>query len=234
MGKGTKKEETISQVGFAKLCGVKPQAISKAKAAGKLDLIPKGKRELVNLSGEKTQEYLKDNNYQRGDRNEFIFVPGTKKDSGDDMSGTGESRGSGSFNENNFKASDFEDPNFDISKASTGDVGKYQKLQQALKNAQERKKNRGELVERSLIKKAFGILYAIEQNQLKPIADKAPSEIAGIYGDDGNDKKIKVTQLLHSDIMDVLTHISIEFEKFIKSLSEESFSETEKTEEANA
>ena len=58
-------KNAVTQSGFAKLCGVSPEAVRKAIVAGKIDAVGEGRQKRILLAGVNTIGYLNDRNSQR-------------------------------------------------------------------------------------------------------------------------------------------------------------------------
>ena len=68
-------------------------------------------------------------------------------------------------------------------------------------------KERGELIDRELIKKVFAKLYMIDTGELKTFGAKVSPEIASILGVSGNDDILKVKECIDSKMHTILKHV---------------------------
>jgi len=212
MGKVCKNEQLVTQTAFAKLCQVSAEAIRKACESGKIDIQGKGRKKKINLSGANTIAYLHDKNSQRVkpkiskseqpiqeiESNQSPPPPNQQKSNIINLLDLGE--------------------DINIETVSAQDIKKLKDLESARKSAEDRRKSRGELIERSLVKFVLGKIFTIEVNQIKPIADKAPSKIAAIFESDDSEKILAVSKLLSEEHTKALKHIKHITDKFLSGL----------------
>ena len=230
MSEENKTKDVATQSGFAKLCGVSPEAVRKAIVAGKVDAEGEGRKKRILLAGVNTIGYLNDRNSQR--KNSVtpqtaaapaaVSIPEEKKS--EQAPPQSEASPPSEVNINNIL--DFENEDIDISLFNQTDLKKLQILEGAKGKALDRKTKRGELIERKLLSAFLGKIYTIEVNQLKPIADKSPSKIAAIFEDEDAEKILKVSQILADDIAQALNHIQHTTNRFLDSINK-SFGEQE-------
>ena len=223
MSKETKTKDVATQSGFAKLCGVSPEAVRKAIVAGKIDAEGEGRKKRILLAGANTINYLNDRNSQR--KNSItpqpaaspaaVLIPEEKIS--EQAPQQSEASPPSAVNINNIL--DFENEEIDLDRFTQADLKKIQVLESAKKNAQERKKNRGDLIDRKLVTVILGKIYTIEVNQLKPIADKSPSKIAAIFENEDAEKILKVSQIIAEDISQALNHIQHTTDRFLDSIN---------------
>ena len=223
MSEESKIKNAVTQSGFAKLCGVSPEAVRKAIVAGKIDAVGEGRQKRILLAGVNTIGYLNDRNSQRKNpaQSQPAAVPAAvsipEKKSLEPAAQPLESSPPSEININNLL--DFENEDIDLSKFTQTDLKKIQVLESAKKNALERKMKRGDLVDRKLLSVFLGKIYTIEVNQLKPIADKSPSKIAAIFENEDAEKMLKVSQILAEDIAQALNHIQHTTDRFLDSIN---------------
>ena len=226
MSEVIKAENVITQAGFAKLCCVSAEAIRRAILADKIDATGKGRDKRILLAGINTIGYLNDRNSQRKNavKSQPLATPAHILKTEEQIpTSAGHSQKEKPSTEINIKnIIDLDDEEIDISQYSQSDIKKLKDLEAAKKSAQERKKNRGDLIDRKLVTTILGKIYTIEVNQIKPIADKSPSKIAAIFEDEDPDKILKVSQILSSDIAQALNHIKHSVERFLNEINKNS------------
>ena len=224
MNKQKNKDEEMSQAGFARLCGVSSEAVRKAIVAGKVDARSEGRSKIILLSGQNSVAYLHDKNAQRkktitSKPSDLSEINKYQKKSIPPVSSKENQNGHSSTFKNII---DLTAENIDINSISLADVNKIKGIESARKSAQDRNIARGDLIDRKIVTTVFGKIYTIEVNELKPIADKTPSKIAAIFGDEDSKKILKVNQLLSSEITKVLKHINYEVDRFLKDINKTS------------
>lgn len=218
------KKELISQSNFAKLCGVSSEAVRKAIIAGKVDVYGEGRSKKIIVSGENSIAYLHDKNSQRKKHipstsvNPSEIKKAQSKSIHPDLSNKDLPVPSSSFK----NLIELEDERFDINDISLTAINKMKGLEAARKSAQDRKIARGDLIDRHLVTTVMGKFYTIEVNELKPIADKTPSKIAAIFGDEDSEKILKINKLLSSEITKVLKHMNYEMKRFLNGINKNS------------
>ena len=222
MSEENKTKDVITQSGFAKLCGVSPEAVRKAIVAGKIDATGEGRKKRILLAGINTIGYLNDRNSQRKNsvKSQSAAPPPVLQSEEQAPAPAAPSQKENSLpavNINNIL--DFENEDIDLSKFTQTDLKKIQVLESAKKNAFERKMKRGDFVDRKLLSVFLGKIYTIEVNQLKPIADKSPSKIAAIFENEDAEKMLKVSQILTDDIAQALNHIQHTTDRFLDSIN---------------
>jgi len=226
MSEETKTENLTSQSKFAKLCGVSPEAVRKAIVAGKIDAIGEGRKKRILLAGLNTIAYLNDRNSQRKKsvklQLDTVSDPISIPDKHPQLQASPPNNHKESPPTNTRKKIDLDDEDIDISSFNQNDIKKLKDLETARKHAQDRKKSRGDLIDRKLVTTILGKIYTIEVNQIKPIADKSPSRIAAIFEDEDPEKILKVSQILSSDISDALNHIKHSVERFLNQINKNS------------
>ena len=226
MSEEIKTKDVITQSGFAKLCGVSPEAVRKAIVAGKIGAIGEGRKKRILLADLNTVAYLNDRNSQRKKsvkpQSDNVSAPISIPDKHPQVQPSPTDTPKASSPSNTLKMIDLDDEDIDISSFSQNDIKKVKDLETARKNAQDRKKSRGDLIDRKLVTTILGKIYTIEVNQIKPIADKSPSRIAAIFEDEDPEKILKVSQILSSDISDALNHIKHNVERFLNQINKNS------------
>lgn len=223
MSEESKTKDVATQSGFAKLCGVSPEAVRKAIVAGKIDAEGEGRKKRILLAGVNTIGYLNDRNSQR--KNSVASQPAAapaavsipEKKTSEKAPAQPEDSPPPEVNIDN--VFDFKNENIDFSKYSQGDLKKLQIIEGVKGKALDWKTKRGELIERKLLSAFLGKIYTIEVNQLKPIADKSPSKIAAIFEDEDAEKILKVSQILADDIAQALNHIQHTTNRFLDSIN---------------
>ena len=219
-------KNAVTQSGFAKLCGVSPEAVRKAIVAGKIDADGEGRKKRILLASVNTISYLNDRNSQRKNsvklHSNTVLDPISIPDKHPQLQNSPTDTSKASSESNTLKMIDLDDEDIDISSFSQNDIKKVKDLETARKNAQDRKKSRGDLIDRKLVTTILGKIYTIEVNQIKPIADKSPSRIAAIFEDEDPEKILKVSQILSSDISDALNHIKHNVERFLNQINKNS------------
>ena len=223
MSEESKTKDVITQSGFAKLCGVSPEAVRKAIVAGKIDAEGEGRKKRILLAGINTIGYLNDRNSQRKNSVTLqpaaapaaVSIPEEKKS--EEAPPQSEASPLPTVNINNIL--DFENEDIDLTLFNQADLKKLQILEVTKKNALERKTKRGDLIERKLLSAFLGKIYTIEVNQLKPIADKSPSKIAAIFENEDAEKMLKVSQILSEEIAQALNHIQHTTDRFLDSIN---------------
>ncbi len=223
MSEESKTKDVATQSGFAKLCGVSPEAVRKAIVAGKIDAEGEGRKKRILLAGINTIGYLNDRNSQR--KNSVTQQPSAapaavsipEDKTPEQVPPQSEESSPSAVNINNIL--DFENEDIDLTLFNQVDLKKLQILEVTKKNALERKTKRGDLIERKLLSAFLGKIYTIEVNQLKPIADKSPSKIAAIFENEDAEKMLKVSQILADDIAQALNHIQHTTNRFLDSIN---------------
>lgn len=223
MSEESKTKDVITQSGFAKLCGVSPEAVRKAIVAGKIDAVGEGRKKRILLAGVNTIGYSNDRNSQRKNsiQSQPVAAPAAVSIPEEKLSETAaqppESSPTSVVNINNIL--DFENEDIDLAQFSESNLKKVQILESAKGKALDRKTKRGDLVDRKLLSVFLGKIYTIEVNQLKPIADKSPSKIAAIFENEDAEKMLKVSQILAEDIAQALNHIQHTTDRFLDSIN---------------
>lgn len=222
----TKTENVVTQSGFAKLCGVSPEAVRKAILAGKIDAEGEGRKKRILLAGVNTIDYLNDRNSQRKKSvkaQPIAVLPQSQMPEEQLQASIPQPKNQKTSSINKVKnILDFDDENINLADFSQTDIKKLKDLETARKAAQERKKSRGDLIDRKLVTTILGKIYTIEVNQIKPIADKSSSKIAAIFKDEDPEKILKVSQVLSSDISQALNHIKHSVERFLNHINKHS------------
>lgn len=223
MSEGSKTKDVATQSGFAKLCGVSPEAVRKAIVAGKIDAEGEGRKKRILLAGVNTIGYLNDRNSQRKNSvtSQPAAAPATvsipEEKTSEQSPPQSEASPPSEVNINNIL--DFENEDINLSKFNQADLKKLQMIEGVKGKALDWKTKRGELIERKLLSAFLGKIYTIEVNQLKPIADKSPSKIAAIFEDEDAEKILKVSQILADDIAQALNHIQHTTNRFLDSIN---------------
>lgn len=207
------QQQLVTQTAFAKLCQVSAEAVRKGCESGKINIVGKGRKKKINLDGANTIAYLHDKNSQR------IKPKIPKSYQIPQKNNAGEIEQDQSPQNDN-KMSLLDD-NIDITKVTAQEIKKLKDLESARKSAEDRRKSRGKLIERSLVKFVLGKIYTIEVNQIKPIADKVPSRIAAIFENDDSEKILAVSQLLTEEHTKALKHIKYTIDKFLAGLEDQ-------------
>lgn len=86
-------------------------------------------------------------------------------------------------------------------------IDKLKSLEGMLKTRQEREVKRKDLIDRQLVKLAFGELYTVEAAELKTLGAKLSADLAGICDCDEPAKVLQVEQRLDQEIARILGHI---------------------------
>ena len=223
MSEENKTKDVATQSGFAKLCGVSPEAVRKAIVAGKIDAEGEGRKKRILLAGVNTIGYLNDRNSQR--KNSVTPQPAAapaevsipEEKTPEQAPQRSEASPPSEVNINNIL--DFENEDIDLTKFSESELKKLTTLETAKGRALDRKTKRNDFIERKLLTTFLGKIFTIEVNQLKPIADKSPSKIAAIFEDEDAEKILKVSQILAEDISQALNHIQHTTNRFLDSIN---------------
>ena len=223
MSEESKTKNVATQSGFAKLCGVSPEAVRKAIVAGKIDAEGEGRKKRILLAGVNTIGYLNDRNSQR--KNSVTPQPAAapaavsirEEKTPEQAPQQSETSPPSEVNINNIL--DFENEDIDLTKFSESELKKLTTLETAKGRALDRKTKRNDFIERKLLTNFLGKIFTIEVNQLKPIADKSPSKIAAIFEDEDAEKILKVSQVLAEDISQALNHIQHTTNRFLDSIN---------------
>ena len=80
---------------------------------------------------------------------------------------------------------------------------------------------RGELVDRRLVKTVFAKLYEIEMNQLIPLKEKLIQDLSSIFEIDDPEKKLKAGEKMDEELWKILANTKREMEKFLKKIGED-------------
>jgi len=215
MGGIEKTANLLSQSAFAKLCKVSAEAIRKACAAGKINIVGEGRNKKIDLDGLNTISYLHDKNSQRNKPKikETVVSPHNVENSARKIDDDSRSGSVGNV-------VNLIDDDTDYRDISASDIKKLKDLESAKRSAQERMKIRGELIDRKLVRIVLGRIYTIEVNEIKVIADKAPPKIAALFEDESPEKILAVSQLLSSDFAKCFEHIKHVVDKFITDIDD--------------
>lgn len=95
----------------------------------------------------------------------------------------------------------------ELTKLPKATMDKLKSFEAMLKTRQEREIKRRTLIERQLVKLAFGELYTIESAELKTLGAKNAADLAGICDCDDPAKILKLEQRLDREIARILGHI---------------------------
>ena len=227
----SQSQNLVSQTQFAKLCKVSAEAIRKACIAGKIDIEGEGRKKKIDLNGLSTIEYLHDKNSQRTKTPENSLEIQKPEPNGPDAAasegkndlpegpaGTSSLLGSDSNSSSGLGEIDLENLT-DADIINTLSVGKVKMLKEieAMRLArQTRLKNRGDLIDRKLVTIFLGKLFTIERNEIIPIAEKSPAQIAAIFGVEDNEKILKVSKLLKDELAKAFKHIEVRTQSFME------------------
>lgn len=225
----SQSQNLVNQTQFAKLCKVSAEAIRKACASGKINIVGEGRKKQIDLNGELTIDYLHDKNSQRTkspddsenhqeipplvseqtlpeEESSFKIasdVPALPKSSGSDLT--------------NIDLDNLTDE--DMLRLRPSHVKMLKDLETTLRTRQNRIKERGDLIDRKLVTKFLGILFTIERNEIVPISEKIPSEIAAILGVEDNELVLKIGKLLKDEFAKAFSHIEAKTQTFLTSIN---------------
>lgn len=227
-------QKLVSQAQFAKLCKVSAEAIRKACIAGKIDIEGEGRKKKIDLNGSGTIEYLHDKNSQRTKSPQNTLEIQQTEQSGTDTAATGQGEsnipenpaGQSSKPISDSKSScDLIEIDLDnstdaeiLNSLTVGKIKILKELESMRLARQLRLKNRGDLIDRKLVTIFLGKLFTIERNEIIPIADKSPAQIAAIFGIEDNEKTLKVGKLLKDEIAKAFKHIEVRTHDFMEQM----------------
>ena len=222
-------QNLVNQTQFAKLCKVSAEAIRKACASGKINIVGEGRKKQIDLSGELTIDYLHDKNSQRekssnNSENHQEIPPPVSEQTLPEEDSSSKTVSDEPVTPKNY-GSDL--TNIDLDNLSDEDmlrlrpshVKMLKDLETTLRTRQNRIKERGDLIDRKLVTKFLGILFTIERNEIVPISEKIPSEIAAILGVEDNELILKVGKLLKDEFANAFSHIEAKTQNFLSSIN---------------
>lgn len=232
--KSQQPQNLVNQTQFAKLCKVSAEAIRKACAAGKINFIGEGRKKQIDLNGELTIDYLHDKNAQRSkspdnQENEQESPSQVNKQTLPEEKSSSQSVTDKNPTVDNSGLSGSSDlplsidldnlSDEDMLKLRPGQVKMLKDLEMTLRTRQNRFKERGDLIDRKLVTKFLGVLFTIERNEIVPISEKIPSEIAAILGIEDNELVLKIAKLMKDEFGKAFSHIEAKTQTFLTSIN---------------
>jgi len=94
-------------------------------------------------------------------------------------------------------------------------VEKIRMYEQTKQITQKRQQERGQLLNKKIIRIAFGKLFEIHVNQFLTIKSKVIPDIAGIFSSTDEVKKLQAEKLIDTELWEVLNNIKTDFNKFL-------------------
>lgn len=202
----------VSQAEVAKRAGVTPMAVSKAVKDGRLDRLPNG----IDLKARKTVDYISTAKHQRrnGERQKG-GDPGEKRA----QQGAAVPRKRGPRGKKRAEVPAGGGP-LELNGETYNMAELRKKVADADKVEQDLAIRRGELLERSDVKKVFSSVYQIIGSQVKTLAEKLGPDITAALGLT-EDQVPRVQELMSVDILRALAGIKREFNVYLDKIEEE-------------
>jgi len=94
-------------------------------------------------------------------------------------------------------------------------VEKIRMYEQTKQITQKRQQERGQLLNKKIIRIAFGKLFEIHVNQFLTIKSKVIPDIAGIFSSTDEVKKLQAEKLIDTELWEILNNIKTDFNKFL-------------------
>jgi hypothetical protein len=204
-------ERELNQAAFARLAGVKPQAITKAINSGKLIKHGKGHAARIRLDDPLTQSYLNGDREQRkGPRKGKRTVAPTTPAPPEPIA-----------EEKNIPPASPE--NMDKVEAYIDNQAlKRLKLEQEHEKLRlGNREKRGELIKRETVQAFMHRLHEIDGGQWKTLGLKISSDIAAAMGFDDDGVVRKVCDVVDREVLAVMKQIKREQNKFLKKIGAE-------------
>lgn len=218
----------LTKSAFAKLANVSRQRIYKMCEIGHLTVRPDGKLDTVDQTNENYLEKTdrRDGRKERDKEKEKPKQKSKKKS-------TKPKKQEEKIIDNNriSNLSDFFSNQIDLN-GSLSDIKKIDldKMKTAVtieKDQIKRDKDRGQLIDRDLIKEFFGKLYSIDVNEFLQLSAALSSRICeGIFKTDDPEKLMEVSKLIDSELYKTQSHIQKKVDDLISDLTDEDETKT--------
>jgi transcriptional regulator with XRE-family HTH domain len=199
----------ISQAEFARMLGVKRQAINKAIREKRLVLHGKGHKSFIKLDDPATKAYIANGSGNRFRQKSVAPKASPKKtvtEAGKSKKGEPISKSQES-NDELFKINE---ENYLIDQKTRQEKLKALQLSNAIM--------RGEYVRRDLIEEYVDTLFQIDNSQFKTLGLKTSSDIGAVFGVDDDNKIRHTCDIIENEVYKILKQIKREQIKFLKKL----------------
>lgn len=180
----------LPQVKFAKLCGVSRQSISKLIKRGGLVARPDGKLDTDNIIN---QDYI---NKHKEKAALLDSEPKNNKTNNND-----------SIKDCNAVQNEQSIMDEYANICTKNDLETQKTMAQIMQIQVRTARERGELIDRDLVKKVFAKLFTIDTGELKTFGSKVAPEIASILGVSSSDGILKVKKCIDLKMNTILKHV---------------------------
>ena len=104
------------------------------------------------------------------------------------------------------------------------DLEKQKIIEQVLNYRVKTQQQRNELIDRSLVKRAWAKMYAVDTSELHPLGEKIASDIAALCKVEDTEIVLKIKHVIDSHIFKALQHSKRLMDDFLKKVGEDEIS----------
>lgn len=221
----------IKRADFAKMVGKSKQYISRACDNGVVGLVGKGRAAQINLDDAHTVQFItmcRENDQAKSQppraKTKVKAKPKVKPPTKDPLQMP-------ELTDEDLESLDLEgiaNGSFDGLKGlSKLHLDRLKAIEEILQRRQKTSQQRGELVERDLVRKVLSKLFAIHVNQFRVIDQNLSPEIAAVYANDDPTMQVKAATLINKEVYKILEQIKRLFTDWLFKMGAEGVMEEE-------
>lgn len=206
--------ELTTRSNVAKRAGVSRAAVGAAVEAGNLRLVGEGRTAKIDLHDNLTKDYILSQNSQRKPKPQETIQADEIQTSGSSVGKREALPPQGPQPLPDLQTASDEQ----MRALSRPDIDRYILLEKLAAQQLKNRQDRFLLIERSIVRQAFGKLYQVDNTQLKTLPTRLSPEIASITKVDDPSMILKIEEIIEKEMFRTMSHIKLITNDLFKSI----------------